>query len=273
VNIELPGPDVLSLVSERNALTVMTILVEGLRDMREHFEVGSEVSISGGLVHAPGISIQVRPSHASIPSAAGVGQTARARVCRDRLARIIVLAMDGDGGDSLLGLIADLQGEGRRVKDLDPIARMIRPRIEVLTGALASGEIEHMAKAEAGLVGLGQGLTPSGDDLLCGLMLAQAYGVRVPGGPRPVPEVNHAVIKAAASQTHLLSRVMLERAARGVTTVGLDRLLRSLVEKEPPGLVETAARAVLDLGATSGRDFLAGVVLAWTPESVSFRDD
>ena len=298
VNIEIPGPRVFSLVRQRDALTAMTILVEGIGDMREHFEVGCEVSVSGGLLLAPGISIRVKQAPEPVPSAAGVGPPADDRTCRTRLARLIDLAMDGDGGDSLLGPVAGLasegrppwhllsapadtevgppdrhSGKGRSGKDLDPVARMIRPRIEALAGALASGRVEDLAEAASGLVGLGPGLTPAGDDLLCGLMLAQAYGARVPDGPGPVPELNHAVLEAAFSRTHLLSRVMLERAASGITTVGLDRLLCSLVEIDPPCPVEAAARAVIELGATSGRDFLAGVVLAWTFGPVPLCDD
>ena len=62
-------------------------------------------------------------------------------------------------------------------------------------------------------------------------MLARAYGACVPGGTGPVPELNQAALRVASSRTHLLSRTMLDRAARGITTVGLDRLLRSLVER------------------------------------------
>lgn len=298
VNIELPGPDVLSVVCERDALTAMTILVEGIGDMREHFEVGGEVSVSGGLLQALGISIRVTQAPELVPSAAGVGRTANDRTCRDRLARLIDLAMEGEGGDSLLGAVAGLASEGRPPwrplsapadteagpsdrnsgeersgEDPDPVVRMIRPRIEALASALASGRVEDITGTASGLVGLGAGLTPAGDDLLCGLMLAQAYGARLPGGPGPVPALNQAVLEAASSRTHLLSRVMLARASRGITTVGLDRLLRSLVEKEPPGPVEEAARAVIELGATSGRDFLAGVVLAWTAGPLPLCDD
>jgi len=263
VNFELPGPDVLSLVSEADALTAMTILVEGMGDMRGFFEAGGEVSVSGGLLRAPGISIRVTLITGQVPSAAGVGALVDTRTFRARLARLVDAAMVGDEGDSLLWVVADLRSEERRGKILSPVVQMIRPGIVALASALTSSESEAMAEAAAGLVGLGPGLTPAGDDLLCGLMLGRAYGARVPGGPGPDHGLNRAVLQAASSRTHILSRVMLERASRGVTTVGLDRLLRSLVEKQPPCPVEEADRAVLGLGATSGRDFLSGVALAW----------
>jgi hypothetical protein len=265
VNIEFPGAEVVSLVVHRDALTAMTILVEETDDLRNHFGVGSPVHILDGRLRTPGTTILIRRDPFPVPSAGRAGSPADARTCANRVAKLVDLSLSDGAEDSLLSGIAAISGGARIPGCRNPFARTAYPLLKSLARALVSGDNECLSNTARSLVGLGPGLTPSGDDLIGGLMLMQAYGTQVPAGPRPVPAMKEAVIEAARTRTHILSRIMLERAACGITTVGLDRLLRSLVESEPPSTIEMAARTILELGATSGEDFLAGIVLAWSP--------
>ena len=96
------------------------------------------------------------------------------------------------------------------------------------------------------LCGLGPGLTPSGDDGLCGWMLA----LYVTGHPR-------ASLRRKATATHRISRAFLSASARGHASESWHRLVVSL---QGPSW-EPAAFAVLATGGTSGADTLTGFLL------------
>jgi len=96
------------------------------------------------------------------------------------------------------------------------------------------------------LCGLGPGLTPSGDDGLCGWMLA----LYVRGRPR-------ADLLRAATATHRISRAFLSASARGHASESWHRFLASL--RAPSW--EAAVLAVLTTGGTSGADTLTGFLL------------
>ena len=266
VNVELPGPEVLSLVVDRDALTVMGVLVdEGFGDLRAHFEAGQPVRVEAGMLETPAVSIRLNQAPWPFPSAEGIGRPAALETCRQRVARLLETCRGLELEGSLLGAFARIRRRSPLDKEVDPLSRTMEISLNRLADAIDDGDPVILAPAAASMVGLGPGLTPAGDDLLCGLLLAQAYGARVSGGPEANPEMTALVLEAACNMTHLLSRVMLERAARGVTTVGVDRLLCAIVAEDPPCPVDLAAPPVIEIGATSGLDLIAGIVLAWAP--------
>lgn len=107
--------------------------------------------------------------------------------------------------------------------------------------------------AAAALVGRGEGLTPWGDDVLCGwLALHRAVGVATPA-------VDDAV-RRALPRTTTLSATLLDCALAGEVADPLGHHLRCLGTPD-----EDAARAALEgLGHSSGRGLVLGVDLART---------
>ena len=119
---------------------------------------------------------------------------------------------------------------------------------------LAIGEMWSLSQVElvaARLAGLGWGLTPSGDDWLAGL-LAWAWLAH----PH-AQDVGAAVVRAAAPRTTTLSAAFLHSAAQGECDAAWQTLLAALAWDRLPSL-DTAIRAVLAHGATSGADRMAG---------------
>jgi hypothetical protein len=108
------------------------------------------------------------------------------------------------------------------------------------------------ADAVRRLAGLGPGLTPSGDDLLCGFAVLLARG-----GHPAAAGLGVALTHLPPTATTLFSRHLLRWAARGVAPerhlAWADSLLAGA--PKPPD-------AVLACGATSGADWAAGAVLA-----------
>jgi hypothetical protein len=103
------------------------------------------------------------------------------------------------------------------------------------------------------LVGAGRGLTPSGDDALCGVLLT----LRAGSAPsRSVTALADAV-RAASRRTTGLSATLLRDAADGYAVPPVSRMLALLATTDD---VAPAVCGVLDIGASSGADLLAGVL-------------
>lgn len=109
------------------------------------------------------------------------------------------------------------------------------------------------AAAVARLVGLGDGLTPLGDDVLCGwLATHRAAGV-------DTPEVD-ATVRALMPRTTLLSATLLDCALHGEALPQFAAYLSSLGTPD-----EASAAATLSaVGHTSGAGLLYGARLAFT---------
>jgi hypothetical protein len=101
-----------------------------------------------------------------------------------------------------------------------------------------------------GLVGLGPGLTPSGDDFLCGaLAMLDALGEHAIQAA-----LAHAVGDAAPAQTSPLAACLLRAAAAGHVGERLHDVVSALLV----GDAAAAAAAARRIGHSSGWDMLAG---------------
>jgi hypothetical protein len=105
-----------------------------------------------------------------------------------------------------------------------------------------------------GLVGLGEGLTPAGDDCVVGA-LAALHAFAAPW-LREAPEIG-AGIAGAARGTTLVAREFLLAAVEGRFAEVLLRLCSAAGAE-----AAEAVAALLDVGGTSGADTLSGVHLA-----------
>lgn len=113
---------------------------------------------------------------------------------------------------------------------------------------------------EPGLIGLGPGLTPSGDDFWCGVMIAlHALG----WSDEALRKISGEILARAGERTNRISRAHLACAARGQGADALHRAIAAmgLADEERLG---SALCAVESIGHTSGWDSLAGVVCVLT---------
>jgi hypothetical protein len=129
-----------------------------------------------------------------------------------------------------------------------------RARADRARELLAAGALVDAARV---LVGVGPGLTPSGDDALAGIVFA----LRARAGPI----VESATARAAeAGETGAISREFLRWAARGQALEPAHDLLVRATNGDARG-ASLAARRMNDVGETSGADFLLG--LRWGIEA------
>jgi hypothetical protein len=120
----------------------------------------------------------------------------------------------------------------------------------------------------AGVVGLGAGFTPSGDDFLSGVLL----GCGMSG--RELPEKQQAAIAGALDRTNAAGRTLLWLALRGSFPAYLLRLAEDLARADSEACagggtlehqsrtrrVEEAVRRATGFGETSGTDATVGLL-------------
>jgi len=137
--------------------------------------------------------------------------------------------------------------------------------MEVLLSGLRAGDRAAVAAGASLLAGLGPGLTPSGDDVLVGVLVAAALVDR-----RRAAAIGAEVLKAARDRTTRISLAYLEAASRGEAAEAWHFLARALGGDSDEAVAE-AARRVLATGETSGADMLTGFLLclrAWRPANL-----
>ena len=136
-------------------------------------------------------------------------------------------------------------------------ATLLAAGVEALRHAVLAGAPDAITAAARGLLGLGEGLTPTGDDILTGLAFLAAHpGMRL-GAHLP------ALAAAAADRdaTTLLGAVTVRHAVRGRGRQRLHDLARGIGDGDAD-LVELAVMRIREIGHTSGEDILTGIRLA-----------
>ena len=135
-----------------------------------------------------------------------------------------------------------------------------------LGAALAAGDDAAVVNAAGRLMGLGPGLTPSGDDMLTGVLAALWTWAPAGGGQPPLAAfplrdtLAHWVRGAAPRTTHAVAAQFLVQAADGLFAENVrDVILALNTVNIDNGQLAAAAAHLLDFGASSGRDTLAGL--------------
>ncbi len=130
-----------------------------------------------------------------------------------------------------------------------------RGELRDLARAVQVGRAEALGPITHWLAGRGPGLTPTGDDVLVGALLAAWAGA----SPDPAA-VGALVVAEASPRTTTLSRAFLRAAARGAC--GSD--WQVLFAARDDGAVSEAVARMLAIGHTSGADGLAGFLAVRT---------
>ncbi len=105
------------------------------------------------------------------------------------------------------------------------------------------------------LVGLGPGLTPSGDDFWCGVMVA----LRALGQHEISDRIANTILNQAKDRTNKISCAHLECAAKGLGAQALHETISAMGVADEARL-SSALHTLDKIGHTSGWDSLAGVV-------------
>ena len=134
-----------------------------------------------------------------------------------------------------------------------PLARIAGPRLAAFETWLHA-PAANSATAVHSLIGLGPGLTPSGDDFFVGsLALLDAFGDR-----NTHAALGRTIIDAPPGLTTPLSACFLKAASAGHISEALHRAVSSVIT----GDADAAIAALGNVGHSSGWDTLAGIASA-----------
>ncbi len=178
-----------------------------------------------------------------------------------------------EGLAPLIGYLGQLAcGDEPGPADVGLVPRLAMPSVALLAKGVVRGDGGAVDQAVQGLIGLGPGLTPSGDDMLGGLMVAlRTVLLPVSYGKKPLrecPESSGASIIDELSQsifrhttrTNRISAALLEQAALGIGSAAQHQVLECLLELTPAIDLDNSVERLVNSGHTSGWDALTGLL-------------
>jgi hypothetical protein len=177
---------------------------------------------------------------------------------------------EGLGGDAslpegLLPLHAALDAIVSGVESAHVFSNPFLERAASAAGLFARGAMlrdsELSLDGARGLIGLGVGLTPSGDDLLTGaLALFHAVDDADPAFVSWREAVSRGIAAWAPGRTTRVARAYLDCAARGEFNENVLDVIRAIPDADEAELRRRARRLQL-MGETSGSETLLGILL------------
>lgn len=266
--IRVGPPDILSIVSEaapNAAATVRVALPAGLPPLNAFLPAHQPCRVDRAqrqLSIGSGLTLDFRGARLWRPDP--IRRTASNHALRLRLwraARIGAERAPTGGLATLLPEVLDLAvgREGRSSDALEgdisvTLVSTARQPLLDLAAAVRSGNSLLVGRAARKLSGLGEGLTPSGDDVIYGVVAAltscRAFS----------SALKTAVKLGTARRTTDLASARMRYALDGHFDAWTLDVLRALLDG-PPGQVPAAVERLLALGHSSGADTLLGVLL------------
>jgi hypothetical protein len=222
-------------------------------------EAGLQIDGSAAAVWSPRLRLPVAP--------------ATGAALRPRMATVHALALaraEATGGRGLTYLLPHLAAllahpamapaalTGVRRDHFDTVAALL----SAVRAAARSGQPATIVGAGERLLGLGIGLTPSGDDVLAGLLTTLI--VTAPQATAVAAVAATQTLAALATRrTTAVSAGYLLQAGQGYVTERLGNLLTSIVVDggRAPGRLNERAAKMLAHGATSGAELVLGLLL------------
>ena len=156
------------------------------------------------------------------------------------------------------------------------LVHVVSRSVEKLVKGAEARDDRDIEDGVRGLIGIGPGLTPSGDDLLAGLVIGliatngspdrtnyrhRVEGAATQGLSEVISALAGSIVRHAAGGTTQISNVLLSHAVKGVGSDSVHRLLQALLQRNDPPEPTQAALNLAILGHTSGWDCIAGILV------------
>ena len=143
-----------------------------------------------------------------------------------------------------------------RISFQKEMGRMLRERTAGLMQNFERSTLTEQVKRTEGIIGLGQGLTPSGDDFLVGVMLAFSTLKKDLFNKRKWASQ---VVNVSKEKTNAISYSALKYAAIGETRESIYSFIHALFTGSEEA-IERELLAVLKIGSSSGTEITWGIL-------------
>jgi hypothetical protein len=130
--------------------------------------------------------------------------------------------------------------------------------------AFRRGAGESVYDAALPLLGLGTGLTPSGDDLVGAALFARLAIAASASDAQAWTEVSGRLIDAAQTRSHAIGAALFRDLASGESFAALHQLATIVADPASHSQAIDAARVLTAIGHSSGWDMLAGFIVGAT---------
>lgn len=247
INLQLAG-HLFALQDCQSVLSPVSLITSLSAEEINHLGVRTDMNviISRGTITIPQISdLTFSFSDAAIQDlrlAPASGEPAT-------LISLIQSALDLSEGNGFSGIFRSSAGSESL---FDPVLEYAKRQINLCSSCLLEGRIEAAAEALRKMVGLGIGLTPSGDDFLCGVLA----GIRLYGRESSSFYASlEKELESHLTDTNDISRTFLVCAMQGQFSLPVIQLT---AKKVPLDILEEFSQ----IGHSSGLDTLCGLLYA-----------
>jgi hypothetical protein len=249
--------DWVTFLSVENQRGPLTLNCTDLDKRLMHVAIGEQAGLAAGKISFPASGVILDLSQASPWQAPPLpAESLPSDLRRANLRHVAKWMQARQPTSPLAGLLPIFSGDEQNPPG-PPHA--LAPQIENLRCALAKQRLAEILAGLEGFLGLGSGLTPSGDDLTMGFLLALSRWGRLLAPGLQAEELARELLPLAHQKTTTLSANLLECASQGQADerllFALDGMLTGA--PDPPA----CAAALAAWGNTSGHDALVGMAL------------
>lgn len=169
---------------------------------------------------------------------------------------IRLMSLTANKTENLLNRLPLLDGDA----DLsDSSEKPLVERFQPILNDFGKAPIEQQVSQLERVIGYGRGLTPSGDDFLCGIVLGMVrYRLASPAIPG-IELLRAHLLPAAYEKTTLVSANIMEFSFRGQTDERIIEGLDEILTRNPS--INKLESSLMGWGNTSGLDTLAGLLV------------
>jgi hypothetical protein len=183
--------------------------------------------------------------------------------------RVLNAALAMHEGDNLGSALPAIEagsasvGSNRLPPNASPLIAAAMEHVRRIVPVCRSGRLDLAMTYAEDLIGLGPGLTPSGDDFVGGLLFA-AYHLNeaFPGEFVWDGEAVGALISRSRSMTHPISHALLSDHAQGQSYEAIHDLMDGMLTGHGELDAVALVTGVTSIGSSSGWDMLAGLLTA-----------
>lgn len=252
----LAPPQRIVFVSIERYRSPVTITLARSCERLHAIEVGAAAQFSASRLIFPAIEFAISLSEDAVWQCPPPSGIARPRADQLQTAQAIAAGVLARRSEAGLAALLPILLDWPNTVPLSAGHSALLAQLLAVRRAVQAGDHSALLTGLTKLLGQGRGLTPSGDDVVVGvvLMLNRWHT------ERDWAEVNRAVIEAAYRATATISANLIECAADGQ---GDERLI-AVVDGIAAGStsVDECVECVLNWGSSSGIDALVGMMLA-----------
>jgi len=261
-NIETAGGELVTLLASIQGNSAHGIkLAHPVTPLDAWLSAGQDALIEQALLRVPAAAVGIDLSGASVWR----GEIAAVRVdaCANALSQMRSTLCERAGAHGFAAVLV-----AARAAD-SAIGLALEARLSSALPALAQATACHdsaaVADIAAKLVGLGPGLTPSGDDFLTGYLAALWSRGRTECGIAALLKRLNVCFAPLFPRTNAISRQMLRDAVQGRFSEHLAKLISAVANERD--VVGATVRA-LQTGHSSGADTVCGLLFGYAPGMV-----